>query len=201
MGKSLFERDEGQGIPIGNLTSQFGANVYLNSLDHFVSRNLRPGSYQRYMDDLLLMDTSREKLLSCIAPIEEWVSANRKQSLNPSKTVLGSFRDVSMNYLGYRVSEKQGELVLFPQAEKKWKLIQKVRSLENEHHGIPVKIHPLYPGKELIYGFEKSLARVRSGLGYFHHSKSFFFKKVLIEKAEMGLQFRADFFGLKKFKI
>lgn len=130
MGKSLFERDKGQGIPIGNLTSQFGANVYLNSLDHFVSRNLRPESYQRYMDDLLLMDTCREKLLGCIEPIEEWINASRKQSINTSKTVLGSFKDVNMNYLGYSMSEKQGELVLFAQAEKKWKLIQKVRDLE-----------------------------------------------------------------------
>lgn len=68
-------------------------------------------------------------------------------------------------------------------------------------HGIPVKIHPLYPGKEVIYGFEKSLARVRSGLGYFHHSKSFFFKKVLIGKAETKLKFRTDFFGMKICKI
>ena len=56
-----FDQSSEQGIPIGNLTSQFGANVYLSALDHFVQRELKPEAYLRYMDDLLLVDSNPEK--------------------------------------------------------------------------------------------------------------------------------------------
>ncbi len=49
--KSWLFKNKNQGIPIGNLTSQFGANLYLNSLDHFIQRTLKPNGYLRYMDD------------------------------------------------------------------------------------------------------------------------------------------------------
>jgi hypothetical protein len=57
-GQGLFAANRPRGLPIGNLTSQFWANCYLNPFDHFVKRELRyqggsPG-YLRYVDDLLL---------------------------------------------------------------------------------------------------------------------------------------------------
>ena len=51
-----------RGLPIGNLTSQFFANVYLNPLDHFVKHELRVKGYVRYMDDFLLFGKDRAKL-------------------------------------------------------------------------------------------------------------------------------------------
>ena len=48
-----------RGLPIGNLTSQFWANCYLSSFDHFVTRELRPPAYLRYVDDFLLSATIR----------------------------------------------------------------------------------------------------------------------------------------------
>jgi retron-type reverse transcriptase len=54
-GGGLFDyRIRPKGLPIGNLTSQFMANVYLNPLDHFIKHDLRPGGYVRYMDDFIL---------------------------------------------------------------------------------------------------------------------------------------------------
>lgn len=50
------------GLPIGNLTSQFLANVYLNSLDHFVKHDLRVKGYLRYMDDFVLFGDDRRRL-------------------------------------------------------------------------------------------------------------------------------------------
>jgi RNA-directed DNA polymerase len=47
--KSWFGQPKDRGLPIGNLTSQFGANVYLTALDHFVQRELKPMAYMRYM--------------------------------------------------------------------------------------------------------------------------------------------------------
>jgi retron-type reverse transcriptase len=61
-GDDLFARARLRGLPIGNLTSQFWANVYLNSFDHFVKRELRCAAYLRYVDDMLLFDDSKATL-------------------------------------------------------------------------------------------------------------------------------------------
>jgi len=58
----LFAALRPRGLPIGNLTSQFWANVYLNPFDHFVKRGLRCRGYIRYVDDMLLFDNDIDKL-------------------------------------------------------------------------------------------------------------------------------------------
>lgn len=60
--KSLFGKDNRRGLPIGNLTSQFWANVYLNELDQFVKRELKCRYYVRYVDDLVLLDNDPQRL-------------------------------------------------------------------------------------------------------------------------------------------
>ena len=52
----------GKGMPLGNLTSQFFANVYLNELDYFVKHVLRAKYYIRYVDDFVILSISKEKL-------------------------------------------------------------------------------------------------------------------------------------------
>jgi RNA-directed DNA polymerase len=61
-GDDLFATLRPRGLPIGNLTSQFWANVYLNPLDHFVKRELKCGGYVRYVDDLLLFAADKPAL-------------------------------------------------------------------------------------------------------------------------------------------
>jgi RNA-directed DNA polymerase len=61
-GDLLDVRTVKRGLPIGNLTSQFFANVYLNPLDHFVKHELRVKGYVRYMDDFLLFGHDRAQL-------------------------------------------------------------------------------------------------------------------------------------------
>ena len=51
-----------KGLPIGNLTSQFWANVHMNPIDHFIKRTLQCPGYIRYVDDLLLFSDSKEEL-------------------------------------------------------------------------------------------------------------------------------------------
>jgi retron-type reverse transcriptase len=60
--KSLLKVAKGKGLPIGNLTSQFFANVYLNELDHFVKHHLRCRHYVRYVDDFILLSPDRNEL-------------------------------------------------------------------------------------------------------------------------------------------
>jgi len=61
-GDDLFAPLRPRGLPIGNLTSQFWANCYLNPLDHFVQRELRCKGYVRYVDDFLLFADNKHQL-------------------------------------------------------------------------------------------------------------------------------------------
>jgi hypothetical protein len=62
------------GIPIGNLTSQFFANLYLNGLDHGIKETLRVPAYLRYVDDSVLLDDDKGRLLAWRDWIAEWLA-------------------------------------------------------------------------------------------------------------------------------
>ncbi len=61
-GDDLFAIDRPRGLPIGNLTSQFWANCFLNSFDHFVKRELRCPAYLRFVDDFALFSDAKAEL-------------------------------------------------------------------------------------------------------------------------------------------
>jgi len=75
--KSWFNRGPMEGLPIGNLTSQFAANVYLTGIDHFIERELHPAGYLRYMDDMTLVDSDPERLKAMIEPVNSWLRERR----------------------------------------------------------------------------------------------------------------------------
>ncbi|VAW31685.1 Retron-type RNA-directed DNA polymerase [hydrothermal vent metagenome] len=72
-GDDLFAISRPRGLPIGNLTSQFWANVYLNPFDHFVKRQLRCKAYLRYVDDFLLFSDSKKQLWSWKQQLEQFL--------------------------------------------------------------------------------------------------------------------------------
>jgi retron-type reverse transcriptase len=97
--KSLFYTKEDKGLPIGNLTSQFFANVYLDMMDNYIKRVLKVKSYVRYVDDFILFGDSKEKLLSLKSEIEKFVFERLKLFLRDSFKLL----DVKsgIDFLGY----------------------------------------------------------------------------------------------------
>jgi RNA-directed DNA polymerase len=76
-GDDLLAVNRPRGLPIGNLTSQFWANVYLNSFDHFVKRQLQCPAYLRYVDDLILFADSKRTLWQWQAASVERLAALR----------------------------------------------------------------------------------------------------------------------------
>ncbi|RLC70958.1 MAG: RNA-dependent DNA polymerase [Chloroflexi bacterium] len=70
-GDDLFAVNRPRGLPIGNLTSQFWANCYLNPFDHFVKRELQCGGYLRYVDDLALFDNDKRLLWKRLEAVVE----------------------------------------------------------------------------------------------------------------------------------
>lgn len=93
---------EGQGLPIGNLTSQFFANVYLDPFDHFVKEKLRVRCYLRYMDDFVLFSNNKAELKYYRETVISWLNQELGLQL---KTGSSSFnrRIHGLGFLGARV--------------------------------------------------------------------------------------------------
>jgi len=90
------------GIPIGNLTSQFFANLYLNELDYFVKFDLRERYYIRYMDDFLLFGNDKEHLNKRKLDIAQFLEGCLKLKLHPKKSVIFPVR-LGVGFLGFRI--------------------------------------------------------------------------------------------------
>ncbi len=88
------------GLPIGNLTSQLFANVYLNELDRFVKHKLKVPFYVRYTDDFVLVSDSSEKLLSWLEWIKLFLRERLKLDLHPHKVSLRKYHQ-GVDFLGY----------------------------------------------------------------------------------------------------
>lgn len=86
--KSLFNQPAHRGLPIGNLSSQFFANVYLDALDQFAKHHMRACHYIRYVDDFVLLHESPQWLNAAHADIEAFLPETLAVRLNPTKTVL-----------------------------------------------------------------------------------------------------------------
>ena len=93
------------GVPIGNLTSQFFANLYLNELDSFVKFQLREKYYLRYMDDFLLFGNDKEELWRCRREIGQFLSEHLALSLHQRKTLIFPC-SAGVPWLGFRVYDK-----------------------------------------------------------------------------------------------
>lgn len=90
-----------KGLPIGNQTSQFFANIYLNPLDHFVKEVLRIHGYLRYVDDFLLFSRDKHCLWEQKEAIKQFLLPYRLR-LKPNGVTLFRVRD-GFSFLGYRV--------------------------------------------------------------------------------------------------
>ena len=86
--KRLTSQPPHLGLPIGNLSSQFFANVYLDVLDQFVKHGLRCRHYIRYVDDFVLLHESPQWLNAARQQIEAFLPAQLAAQLNPKKTIL-----------------------------------------------------------------------------------------------------------------
>lgn len=86
--KRLTSQDSHHGLPIGNLSSQFFANVYLDALDQFAKHQLRSRHYIRYVDDFVLLHESPQWLNNAYAQIREFLPQRLGIELNPRKTIL-----------------------------------------------------------------------------------------------------------------
>jgi len=119
------------GLPIGNLTSQLFANIYLNELDHFMKDRLKLKWYGRYMDDFYVIHPDKEYLKELITTIDVYLKDNLALSLHPKKLNIKDVKN-GVPFVGYRVFYDhiliRGNTLL--RMERNWR--KKKKQLKNE---------------------------------------------------------------------
>ncbi|MDD3190780.1 MAG: RNA-directed DNA polymerase [Candidatus Pacebacteria bacterium] len=180
--KSLFHVPKNQGLPIGNLTSQFFANVYLNELDQFVKHNLKVKFYLRYIDDFLLLSNDVDELKKWQEEIDLFLQERLGLKLNHKKQVLEDV-ETGIDWLGYVI--KPGHILARKRVVKNFK--QKLYFFNQELQKYPdtkqqgqltLPFPENYPPLETI---EEMLATINSYFGHFQHADTFHLRKNLLE--------------------
>jgi len=140
-----FSREKG--IPIGNLTSQLFANVYLDHLDQFLKHELKIKYYIRYADDFVILSANQEHLKQLIPRIAAFLKTNLALSLHKNKIVLRKYIQ-GIDFLGYIVLP----YYILPRTKTKRRMFKKLK------------------GKVSSENFNQSL---QSYLGYLKHANSY----------------------------
>jgi len=109
-GDNLFTPfDRRRGLPLGNQTSQFFANVYLSGLDRLIDQKLRPGVWARYVDDFVLFDADKQRLRGMREAMEQQLGEARL-TLNPGKSRIHCCAE-GVTFLGWRLFPGRARLV------------------------------------------------------------------------------------------
>lgn len=138
-----------RGLPIGNLTSQFWANVYLNRFDHFVKETLAAPGYVRYVDDFVLFSDRKEELHRWKEKIEKYLIVHLRLKPHPDKTHVHR-TERGVPFLGFRV---------WPQ----YRVAMKERVRRFERHLRNLLVAQPFEGESLEQGLNSWLGHVRFG--------------------------------------
>ena len=157
------ENETGISIPIGNYTSQFYANIYMNELDKYVKEVLKIKYIERYMDDFVLILKSKQEAKDILDKITVFLDINLHLKLNQKTAYFKASQGV--NFCGYRIWKTHK--LLRNQSKKKIK--RKLKNFEN-----------LY--KEDRIELDYILACINSWRGHASHCNSYNFQKKLFEE-------------------
>lgn len=99
----IYDGINEKGLPIGNYTSQYFANIYLNELDHYIKEELKVKYYLRYMDDFVLFVKDKEEAKENYLKIKEYVETKRKLELNDKSRYFPN--KMGLDFCGFRIYE------------------------------------------------------------------------------------------------
>ncbi|GHV22420.1 hypothetical protein FACS189494_09230 [Spirochaetia bacterium] len=120
-----YHTENGIGLPIGNLTSQFFANLYLSSMDHFILEHLHPAAYVRYMDDFVFWENDKAKLQKMLASIKEYIRISLHLTLKDpvvGKSVQG------LPFLGFLIKN----MGIYLLQKSKRRVLSRIRTINSE---------------------------------------------------------------------
>jgi RNA-directed DNA polymerase len=143
--KKLTNHSADNGLPIGNLSSQFFANVYLNALDQFIKHEIKAKYYIRYVDDFVILHESAEWLNQALVKINIFLETKLNAKLNPTKTILQPV-DRGVDFVG--------------QVVKPWRRITRKRTINNAIHRIQtIKDDKLFETANSYFGLARQASK------------------------------------------
>jgi RNA-directed DNA polymerase len=162
------------GMPLGNLTSQFFANVYLNELDQYVKHKLRAKYYIRYVDDFVILHEDKEQLEKWKELIQSFLKDKLHIGLHPSKSHVLNLEN-GINFLGFRVFYDH-------------KLLRKSNQKNFERKFNHLKI--LFD--EGVLPREKIVECLEGWLNYASHGDTFKYRKYIVREFNKAFPVRKD---------
>lgn len=150
-----------KGIPIGNLTSQFFSNIYMNELDQFLKHKLKIKYYVRYADDFVILSHDRNFLENLVGYIQQFLKTELDLELHPNKVIFGKFKS-GIDFLGYIIFPHH----ILPRTKTKRRMLKKIKR----------KVEAFKAGK---ISEETLNQTIQSYLGYLAHANTYKFKQQL----------------------
>lgn len=157
-------KEQSKGIPLGNLTSQFFANIYLNELDQFAKHKLRAKYYIRYVDDFVILHENPNILEDYKKKIDDYLRIKLELGLHPDKSKIVKLKS-GIGFLGFRI--------FFHQRLVRKKNLLKFEKKFNE-------MRKLY--KDDIIPREKVLERFEGWLAYVRNADTYKYRKHLVRE-------------------
>lgn len=157
-----------KGMPLGNLTSQFFANIYLNELDQFVKQKLRAKYYIRYVDDFVILHQSRMQLAEFKDKIDTFLKENLELKLHPFKSKILEL-EKGIPFLGMRIFYHHKLLVKknMRKFEKKMEVMKKDYFAE-------------------MIAREKVLEKYEGWIAYASHANTYKYRKRMTSKLNLS---------------
>jgi retron-type reverse transcriptase len=154
----------GVGMPIGTLTSQLMANVYLDPLDHLIKEKFQIKYYARYMDDFVLLHPDKAHLRELWKEIDVYLTGTLRMSLNP-KTVIYPDRH-GIDYCGYRIWPSHIKFRKSTVRRAKKRLRKYVKIYETNPHILEHAKMSIAS----FFGYIKHCSGYRTTMSYLHHA-------------------------------
>jgi retron-type reverse transcriptase len=89
-----------EGVPIGNYLSQFFANLYLSELDHLLKEHYKVKYYYRYADDIVILDSSKQRLHGLLVAMNDYLHTERNQCLKSNFQIF-PVESRGIDFIGY----------------------------------------------------------------------------------------------------
>jgi len=154
----------GVGLPLGNITSQLFANIYLNKFDQFIKHKLRLKYYIRYCDDFIILSENEKFLENLIPQISSFLKENLKLNLHHEKTKIKKYHQ-GIDFLGY---------VSFPRHR-----ILRVKTKKRMFSKLKIKKEQVEVGEITKQSFNQTL---QSYLGILKHCNGYKLRKAVVAR-------------------
>jgi RNA-directed DNA polymerase len=180
--KSLFGTPDHCGLPIGNLTSQIFANLYLNEFDKFIKNELKIEYYGRYVDDFVIIHKDKQFLKKIVGDIEGFLKTYLELKLHPKKLYLQNYKK-GVGFLGTFIKPNR----IYIKNNIKGNFFKKIN-----------EINSIIENKLSKNELEKIICSVNSYLGLMKNHKTFNLRKKMMSQIKNNHNY---FLNIKNNKI